>query len=319
MGPARLSAGQNAAPTMRIISERPPAGRMCTNGPQAAPLCWLEEVTVPLAASTSPQSQGRPVLGHTRPPLGPPLLRPSFVGAPPLPQAPPLPLLQARQDPLPQACPLWPLLAVPLAPAPALLAAIASSVYAAASTLANALKASRMGRYPVQRLQGRRSAAGHAEFQAGGQGPGRAEDHAQGASRQRCMQAAGGAVCGGSGDAPQIASQRLLDLLLRGRLGRLAAQQRHHAHHKAGGAEAALRAVRACQPLLDGVQPVARVAHALHRDDVAALGRIQRAQAGVDRAMVQRAVGFSGRQQDGAGAAAALAASQFGPRKTQFC
>ena len=49
---------------------------------------------------------------------------------------------------------------------------------------------------------------------------------------------------------PQVACQRLLDFLLSGRLRRHAPQQRRHAHDEAGGAEAALAAVRPGQPLL---------------------------------------------------------------------
>lgn len=91
--------------------------------------------------STSPQSHGLPVLGQTLP----------FPFFPALPLALPLlPLVRPLVPPL--VPPLAPLL--PWWPFAALLAAIASSVYAAGSTFANALKASKMGRYPVQRLQG---------------------------------------------------------------------------------------------------------------------------------------------------------------------
>ena len=57
-------------------------------------------------------------------------------------------------SPLALPMPLLALCASPLAwPLAALLAAMASSVYAPGSTLANTLKASRIGRYPVHRLQ----------------------------------------------------------------------------------------------------------------------------------------------------------------------
>ncbi len=61
--------------------------------------------------------------------------------------------------------------------------------------------------------------------------------------------------------SPQVPRQVLLDLLLcRGAAP--GAQQRVHTHDKAGRAEAALRAVRLGQPLLDRVQPIPRVANA---------------------------------------------------------
>jgi hypothetical protein len=104
-------------------------------------LCFEDDVMVP-SISTSPQSHGLPVLGQTLP----------FPFFPALPLALPLlPLLPPLVPPVAPLLPLAPLL--PWWPFAALLAAIASSVYAAGSTFANALKASKMGRYPVQRLQ----------------------------------------------------------------------------------------------------------------------------------------------------------------------
>lgn len=94
---------------------------------------------------------------------------------------------------------------------------------------------------------------------------------------RRAKAAAGVSLC-----APEVARQVLLDLLLCGGLGRLGPQQRHHGHDKAGGAEAALRAVRLGQPLLHGVHAVAGVAHPFHRHHVHPLNCIEGAEAGVD-------------------------------------
>lgn len=88
------------------------------------------------------------MLGHTRCclalPLACPLAAPQQVPPPPLEAegGAAASLLSWLATPLPLRTPA----AAALLPLPALLAAIASSVYAAASTLANALKASRIGR-----------------------------------------------------------------------------------------------------------------------------------------------------------------------------
>ena len=96
-------------------------GRAGVTGPQHFSLCSPRDSTAPLAASTSPQSQGLPVLGHTAFPA-------AFFSA-------------------------GAAAAAESSPAARRLAAMASSEYAPGSTLAKALKASRIGRYPVQRLR----------------------------------------------------------------------------------------------------------------------------------------------------------------------
>ena len=122
-----------------------------------------------------------------------------------------------------------------------------------------------------------------------------------------------------AGHPPEVARQVLLNLFLCGRLWGLGPQQRHHAHDEAGGAEPALAAVGLGQPLLHGVHAVAGVAHPLHGHHVHALHSIQRAQAGVDGAVVQAAVGLGAGYHDRAGAAPALAAPQLGPCQTDLC
>jgi hypothetical protein len=139
-------------------------------------------------------------------------------------------------------------------------------------------------------------------------------------------------------DAPQVARERVLDLVLRHGPGRVAVgggagprrprrrvlallpQQRVHRHDKPGRAEAALGAVRLAQGLLHGVQAVAHAPDALDRHDVGADHGVQRAQAGVDRAVAgPGALSVPVGHHDGAGAAAALAAAQLGAGEAGLC
>lgn len=84
--------------------------------------------------------------------------------------------------------------------------------------------------------------------------------------------------------------------------------------------EAALAAVRRRQPRLHWVQAAAHAADALHGHHVAALYSVQRAEAGIDSAVAQRAAGtVSAGHHDGAGAAAALATAQFAASEALLC
>ena len=103
-------------------------------------------------------------------------------------------------------------------------------------------------------------------------------------------------------------------------------EQPHHRHDHAGGAETALRSVPLVEPLLDRVQlssaAAGGAADPLHRGDPGPVEGEEPGGAGGDDVVVDRwrprplAVGDCGNQ-DGAGAADALATHQLGAGQTQ--
>ena len=112
-----------------------------------------------------------------------------------------------------------------------------------------------------------------------------------------------------AGASAQVAADRLLDLGAGGS-PRARTQEGVHGHDKTWGAEAALRAVRLRDRSLHGVEAGAPRAEALDRDDVRALARVQREEAGVDGAVVHLPGVVRG-DHHSARAATALAAAEL--------